>query len=94
MKHPDNKYERLLQGNIKAKEVFKTYYSSHSKEDLPGHFGVLRKTRKLCSNPYCCGNSRRTPHRHRLTIQEIKQRNKEISEMEGLFNGMENNTFL
>ena len=94
MKHPDNKYERLLQGNTKAKGAFKTYYSNHIKEDLPGQFGVLRKTRKLCSNPYCCGNSRRTPHRHCLTMQEIKQDNKEIFEMEDLLDGMENDTFL
>lgn len=74
--HPVNKRERLERGNTKAKPAFWTYYSEFgTREDMPGHFGVLRKTRKHCSNPRCCGNPRRERGVRRLTMQERKAGN-------------------
>ena len=78
MSHPLNKHERLQKGHHKALPAFETYYSEFgTKEDMPGHFGVLRKTRKHCSDPRCCGNSRRERHVKNLTLQEIRQLDRE-----------------
>ena len=74
MPHPLNKRERLEKGHYKALPAFENYYSEFgTKESMPGHFGVLRKTRKHCSDPRCCGNSRRERHVKNLTLQEIRQ---------------------
>lgn len=73
MSHPQNKRARFERGNTKAKPAFWAYYSEFgTPEEMPGHFGVLRKTRKHCSNPCCCGNPRREKGRKRLTLQEIR----------------------
>ena len=78
MSHPTNKHERLVKGHYKALPAFNTYYSDFgTKETMPGHFGVLRKTRKHCSNPRCCGNSRREKHVKNLTLQELRQLDQE-----------------
>jgi len=86
-KHPKNKRERLLRGNTKAKPAFETYYGPYlasdendanplhtiSAEEGRQKLGVLRKTRKLCSSPFCCGNPRRMKGRTILSRQEIIQ---------------------
>jgi len=41
-----------------------------SKEDIQEKFGMLRKTRKFCSSPICCGNPRRMKGQNELTIKE------------------------
>lgn len=73
MTRPENKFERLRIGHKKALKAFKTYYSDRgTPESMPGHFGVLRKTRKLCSSPLCCGNPRRERARNNPTLRERK----------------------
>ena len=73
MPRPKNKRERLDVGEAKALPAFNTYYSDFgTPETMPEHFGVLRKTRKLCSDPRCCGNPRREKGCKRKTIQEVR----------------------
>lgn len=72
MAHPTNKHERRQIGNKKANKIFPIYYEDHTPESLPSRYGQLRKTRKPCSNPDCCGNPRRAKGRNLLTFQERK----------------------
>ena len=75
MAHPRDKRWRLKEGVKRAQPAFESYYGKHgcTPEDDPGKFGVLRKTRKLCSCPLCCGNPRRLKKgAERFTLQERK----------------------
>lgn len=76
MRHPQNKRQRKLQGDKKAQKVFPIYYgvfnNNVSPKDRPRQFGTLRKTRKFCSDPFCCGNPRHIKGRNKLTFQEKK----------------------
>lgn len=67
-----NKRQRFLEGDKRAKKLFKIYYPNNrlSEQDKNVRFGMLRKTRKFCSNPDCCGNPRRLKGRNCKTIQE------------------------
>lgn len=68
--------DRFIVGNKKARKAFNNYYRSiyldMTPETHPGRFGVLRKTRVFCSNPFCCGNPRRQRGATKLTFQELK----------------------
>jgi hypothetical protein len=55
--------ERLLTANHKADRIWRERGMLH----IPG---VYRKTRKFCSDPYCCGNPRRMKGRIKRTKQE------------------------
>jgi len=70
-----NKRQRLLEGNKKAQKVFDVYYADieHklSEEDRQQKFGMLRKTRKFCSNPNCCGNPRRMKGQKEVPLKEL-----------------------
>ena len=70
-----NKRQRLLEGNKKAQKVFDVYYGDIidrlSKEDCQQKFGMLRKTRKFCSNPVCCGNPRRKKGQKEVPLKEL-----------------------
>lgn len=71
MSHPSNKRDRFERGTLKAVSVFDVYYADFGTPlTMPRHFGVLRKTRKHCSNPRCCGNPRRERGVIRKTMQE------------------------
>lgn len=75
MTHPENKRERFLLGEHRAGETFQSYYGAHGFADAKlkqRRHGVLRKTRKLCSSPFCCGNPRRQKGKKNLTMQERK----------------------
>lgn len=78
-----NKKERLEQGNKKARKVYQAYYSHFSDEEFdPKRFGELRKTRKFCSSPECCGNPRRMRGQDNRTIKEKICNIKSLTEME------------
>ena len=68
--------ERRINRNKKGKEGFKNYHA-HDGQDWTEHeikrrTGIYSKTRTFCSNPLCCGNSRRIRGATNLTIQELK----------------------
>lgn len=70
----------------KARKIFRIYHGFDPMEDIPfklknegwtcedvkRFFGIYRKTRKLCSNPFCCGNPRRMKGQINLTLQELR----------------------
>jgi len=76
--------KRLFKANLIAKRKIKT--NPHLKEwynAVPNKqrvFGIIRKTRVFCSNPYCCGNPRRIKGQKILTKQERISLEKEKSE--------------
>jgi len=62
--HPENRGERKYRADCVAQKA---------KRGFPGErIGVYRKTRKFCSNPFCCGNARSIRGAYRPTMQEIK----------------------
>jgi len=76
--------KRLFKANLIAKRKIKTnpnlrnWYNTVS--DKQRVFGIIRKTRVFCSNPYCCGNPRRIKGQRILTKQERIALEKEKSE--------------
>ena len=76
-------YKGLYIGQKIARKTFRKYhgfYPEHVPPDkvcyynpsIEGILGMYRKTRVFCSNPFCCGNPRKTRGSKQLTIQERK----------------------
>jgi hypothetical protein len=77
-------HNRCQSANKIARRTFKKYhqhYPEHlSKKDIKlfdsieAVLGIYRKTRVFCSDPFCCGNPRRSKlsRTERLTRQELK----------------------
>ena len=84
MPHPKNKYQRLLIGNKKAEKVSYSMFtiSRLSEQQKKERLGILRKTRKFCSSPDCCGNPRRLKGQKEETLQEIKAKKSSQSQLE------------
>ena len=76
--------KRLFKANLIAKRKIKTnpnlreWYNTVSNKQRV--FGIIRKTRVFCSNPYCCGNPRHIKGQRILTKQERIALEKEKSE--------------
>lgn len=72
--------KRLEVANKKAEKAFYKYHvmwnDNYEQNIAAGvtypHKGAYRKTKVFCSDPFCCGNSRRQPHTINLTMQEIR----------------------
>ena len=88
MSHPDNKKERNLEADKKAKKAYNIYYKDvdhrWDEETKKTKFGMLRKTRKFCSDPSCCGNPRRLKGNipQRFTLQELKNEDAVMDEID------------
>jgi len=69
-----NKKLRKLHGDQKASKLYEVYYrfweNNMTEEDRKTKFGMLRKTRKYCSNPECCGNPRKLSDKKNISLQE------------------------
>jgi len=74
MKHPRNKRERAKIGYHKSMKIHRGYLDEIDEKWRPRAFGLAKNTRTLCSNPFCCGNSRRIRGSNVFTVQE--KRNK------------------
>ena len=70
--------KRLQKANLKVRNRLqrnphlKYFYSLFSKEEQKKLFGLYRKTKCFCSNPFCCGNPRRQKGKKNLSLQERK----------------------
>ena len=61
-----------VEKKLKKIPFLKCSYSLSPKEEKQKLFGLYRKTRCFCSDPYCCGNPRRQKGKKNLTLQERK----------------------
>jgi len=80
------KRERIECGERKARRVFPRIYSECSlvvdEEFVKKRRGMLHKTRKPCSNPFCCGNPRRIRGQSNPALQEKKYAGDLVMEQE------------
>lgn len=86
---------RLFKANHIARKLWKKYHQSsvewdkswYGEADLTTYpdMGAYRKTKVLCSSPYCCGNPRKIHGKKHLTKQELLAELATIEQLEDLY---------